>query len=176
MDNTYNKEKEVFQRELTARLKKPLSYIKEKGYDLSDKWIARYQEFFDKQAGYREGKNSFEELRAIPKEVMMAARCWAQHETNKRWDAERAREQAEQDCINRIGVNLSTVDKTLSRQRKENHPLQRALAELKEDIDHLAALVRKDHHYIYMVNGLNEDEWNSTLQDECVHLLALLNY
>lgn len=158
MGDIHKKEEEAFQQELTIWLKKPLSYIKEKGYGLSEEAIARYQKFFDKQAGYREGRNTFEELRAIPKEVMMAARCWAQHETNKQWDAEQIREQAEQDCIDRVTFNLSIIVEALSEQAAKNRPLQKALKELKKDTTQFAKLVQQDHRYMYMVDGLDEDE------------------
>lgn len=158
MENTCQKEEEAFQQDLTIWLKRPLSYIKEKRYNLSEEAIARYQEFFAKQAGYREGRNTFEELRTIPREVMMATRCWAQHKTNKRREAERTREQAEQDCIERVVINLSLVSEVLSEQASENRPLQKALKELNNDTTRLAKLVQQDHRYMYMLDGLDGDE------------------
>ena len=150
MYNTPNQEEEAFQQDLAVWLKKPLSYIKNKGYNLSDEWVAHYQEFFDIQDGYREGNNTFEELRAITDEVMMAARCWAQLETKKQWNAERVREQAEQDCIDRIAINLTLVNEALSEQAAKDRPLQKALKELKNDTAQLAKLVQAEHLYKHL--------------------------
>ena len=151
MKDNHRDEEAKFQQELAKWLKQSIAYVKKKGYDLSPNAITRYQEFFDKQAGYREGKNSFEELRAIPDDTVMAARVWASYENNKIWDTEKAEEEAERQRIQRTWTNLNTLENRLS---KEDEDLQGMIAELKEDITILFTRIEEDHFYKY----LNDDE------------------
>ena len=158
MKDSQLEEKESFQEKLATWLDQPLSYVKEKGYDLSEEWIARYQEFFDKQSGVAQGKNTWEEVKAIPREIVRAARTWRRWQIDQHWDTETAKELAEQDCIDRVAINLSIVDKALAKQAAKDSRLQKVLIELKKDTNQLTTLVVGHHHYRYLVDDPLDDE------------------